>query len=125
MSYDPSAVRSGAVESLSPPYLGAYVVYIHGQYVPALAVDTQSAVWTIPTLRIHLAPDVLLARLGNEDRIPVQVFYLDHWVEPGKPAFRLLADGEIIGWNYSNAKGTRTISFSCATSVIPVPRMPG
>lgn len=118
MTFDPTAIRSGSVESLSPPYQIAFVAYIHGQYVPAVvAVDTQSAVWTIPTIRVHVAPDVLLFRMGNEDRVPVQVFYLDHWVEPGKPTLRLLAEGEIIGWSYSNSKGSRTISFSCAANI--------
>jgi len=117
MPFDPSAARSPGVPSDNPFYQGAWVCYINGIEVPILGFEVESAVWQIPTFRIHLLPDVLISRLGHEDRVPVQLFYLDAWYDPEKPEFRLLADGEIIGWAYSNAVGARTMSFTCAAHI--------
>jgi hypothetical protein len=108
MPFDPSAARSPGLPSDNPFYQGTWVCYVNGVEVPILGFEVESAVWQIPTFRIHLFPDVLISRLGHEDRVPVQLFYLDPWYAPEKPEFRLLADGEIIGWSYSNAVGSRT-----------------
>ena len=117
MPFDPSAARSPGMPSDNPFYQGAWICYINGIEVPIMGFDVESAVWQVPTFRIHLLPDVLLTRLGHEDRVPVQLFYLDHWCTPGQPEFRLLADGEIIGWAYSNAVGSRSIAFTCAAHI--------
>lgn len=117
MAFDPSAVRPPGVFSTNPAYQGAWICYINGIYVPITGFEVESAVWQVPSFRIHLVPDVLLARLGAEDRVPVQLFYLDQWHTPGRPEFRLLADGEIVGWSYSNASGGRSMAFSCAANI--------
>lgn len=114
MAFDPNAVRSGANASTNPTYLGAWVCYINGRYVPIQGFDTDSSVWAVPTFRVHLLPDPVLQRLGAEDRVQVVLFYLDQWYDPAKPEPRMLIDGEIIGWSFSNASGSRTIAFSCA-----------
>lgn len=117
MPFDPSAARSPGSFSDNPTYQGAWVCYINGLEVPIMGFEVESAVWQVPTFRIHLLPDVLLTRLGHEDRVPVQLFYLDHWHTPERPEFRLLADGEIVGWSYSNAVGVRSMAFTCAAHI--------
>lgn len=94
-------------------YQNAWVVYINGLEVPVSSVDVSYGVWKIPQAEIVMLPDPILQRVGAEDRITVQVFYCDQWINPKKPEFRLLFDGEIIGWNYVNVDRSRTISYSC------------
>lgn len=117
MVFDPSAVRSGSIFSTNPNYLGAWVCYINGVEVPIIGFEVQYGVWQIPSFTIHLIPDILLQRLGNEDRVPVQLFYLDQWFDPEHPEFRLLVDGEIIGWQFTSSAGQRTMSFSCLSHI--------
>jgi len=113
MPYDPSAVRSGSVFSDNPNYLGSWLCYINGLEVPCVGFSVSSGVWQIPQFDIYLHPDVSIIRLGHEDRVIVQLFYLDHWYSKEFPEFRLLADGEITGWRYKTAHGQRVMSFSC------------
>ena len=117
MPFDPSAARSGAVFSTNPTYQAAWVCYINGVETPIMGFEIQYGVWQVPGFTIHLVPDILLQRLGNEDRIPVQIFYLDYWFDPEKPEFRLLIDGEIVGWQYMSSSGQRTMSFSCLSHI--------
>lgn len=113
MPFDPSATRSGSVLSTTPSYQAAFVCYINGVFVPIMGYSTHSAVWEIPSFTIHLIPDIRLERLGSEDRIPVQIFALDYWVDPGKPQFRMVIDGEIVGWQYALHAGNRSMAFTC------------
>lgn len=94
-------------------YQNAWIVYINGLEVPVVSVEVAYGVWKIPQAEIVMIPDPILQRLGAEDRIAVQVFYCDQWLNPGKPEFRLMFDGEIIGWNYVNVQRGRNISFTC------------
>lgn len=114
MAFDPNAIRSGALVSTNPTYLGAWVAYINGRFVPIMGFDTDTSVWAIPTFRVHLLPDAVITRLGAEDRVQVALFYLDHWYDAEKPEMRLLCDGEIVGWGYSHSGGARSIAFTCA-----------
>lgn len=116
MTYDPSAARPASLFSDNPTYQGAWLCYVHGREVPVVAWSTGSGVWKIPNLTIHVVPDVSMARLGHEDRIPVQLFVLDQWYGD-KPRWRLLVDGEIIGWSFSNATGMRTMSFNVLSHI--------
>lgn len=113
MTIDPSAARSGSVFSDNPNYRAYWVCYINYVYVPILGFDVKYGVWQIPEFTIHLAPDPLIQRLGYEDRVPVQIFYLDHWVDPEHPEFRLLVDGEIASSQFQNVSGQRVRSFNC------------
>lgn len=100
--------------STSQPQRGSYIVYIAGQFCPTLSVSVSSGVWQFPTINIECAPDRELIRLGKADRVPVQVFYLDNAYTQsiGKPPdFRLLAEGEIVGWSYQNTANGRSIVF--------------
>lgn len=117
MPFDPSAVRSGSTFSTNPNYQAAWICYVNGVEVPIIGFDIQFGVWQIPSFTIHMLPDILLQRLGNEDRVPVQIFYLDYWYDPERPEFRLLIDGEIIGWRYMSSAGQRTMSFSCLSHI--------
>ena len=117
MPFDPSAVRSGSTFSTNPNYQAAWICYVNGVEVPIIGFDIQFGVWQIPSFTIHMLPDILLQRLGNEDRVPVQIFYLDYWYDPERPEFRLLIDGEIVGWRYMSSVGQRTMSFSCLSHI--------
>jgi Peptidase family M23 len=117
MTYDPSAARSGAIPTTNPTYQAAWICYINGVEVPIVGFEVNCGVWKIPSFSIDLIPDILLQRLGQEDRIPVQLFYLDYWYDPEHPEFRLLVDGEIVGWRYSSSSGNRTMSFSCLAHI--------
>jgi hypothetical protein len=77
MPFDPTAARAGTVFSDVPNYAGAWVCYVNGIEVPIIGFETECGVWQIPSFRIHCIPDPLLQRIGTEDRVPVQIFYLD------------------------------------------------
>lgn len=116
MPLDPTAARSGSVFSDVPNYAAAWVCYINGREVPILGFEVQYGVWQIPTFRIHCIPDITIQRLGHEDRVPVQIFYLDEWAND-TPTFRLLVDGEIAGWSFSSSSGSRAVVFSCIANI--------
>jgi len=90
----------------------AWIVYINGVEVPCVSVGVSYGVWAIPEAEIAVVPDPSLHRLGAEDRISVQVFYCDYWMDPANPSFRLLFDGEIVGWGYVNSGRNRLLSFT-------------
>lgn len=117
MTIDPAAARSGSIISDNPNYLAAWLCYINGVEVPILGYSVSYGVWQIPEFTIYMVPDVLIARLGYEDRVPVQIFYLDYWVNPGSPEFRLLVDGEIIARSRGTTMGQRTQSFHCLAHI--------
>lgn len=116
MPFDPTAARSGAVFSDVPNYQVAWICYINGIEVPIIGFQTECQIWQVPSFTIHCIPDPLIQRLGTEDRVPVQIFYLDSWASD-RPTFRLLIDGEIVGWNFSSSTGSRTIAFSCLAHI--------
>ena len=113
MTFDPTATRSGAEFSTNPFYAGAWLCYINGIAVPIQGFTSNTGVWMIPQFQIQLVPDVSLMRLGYEDLVEVTVWYLDHWVDPTHPTWRLLCEGEIVGWQFSNVAGGRAMSFDC------------
>lgn len=93
-------------------YSCAWIVYINGIEVPATSVTVSYGVWAIPEAQITMVPDATLQRLGSDDRLDVQVFYCDQWIDTDKPEFRLMFDGEIVGWSYVNVNKARAISFN-------------
>jgi len=98
-------------------YLNAWIVYINGIEVPVSSVSVSYGVWQIPQAEIVMIPDPVIQRLGSNDRISVQVFYCDQWIQPTKPEFRLLFDGEIVAWSYVNVQRGRSISFTAVDYV--------
>ena len=117
MVFDPTATRSGAVASDEPSVLAAWICYVNGVEVPIVGFSVTSGVWQPPRFEITMVADPSLRRLGHEDRVPVQIFYLDHWYDPDRPAFRLLVDGEIVAYRSRKAFGNRYVTFSCMSHV--------
>lgn len=98
----------------------AFIVYINGIEVPVQSVDVNMGVWTIPTAVLNMAPDVQLQRLGAEDRLKVEIFYLDDVyteLRGQDPQFCLLFEGDIVGWKYMNTSGGRMMSFMCVNQL--------
>lgn len=94
---------------------GSFLLYINKIEVPGASVRVKYGVWGIPEATINMAPDPVLQRLGAEDRVQVQVFFIDDFLldSSGQEATpRLLMEGEIVGWGYQNTKAGRSITFS-------------
>ena len=117
MAFDPTATRSGSEYSTNPFYQGAWLCYINGIAVPIQGFSVTHGVWQIPNFTIDLIPDETLMRLGHEDLAQVALFYLDQWADPQRPEWRLLADGEIVGWSYRQTPGGRMMSFRCMSHI--------
>lgn len=100
---------------------GHWLLYINGIEVPAQSVSITYGAMAMPEASITLAPDRELLRLGKEDRLQVAVFYLDDMFQEPKdetgskgPQYRILFEGEIVGWGYENTPMGRSISFRAA-----------
>lgn len=98
------------------PHEGSYVVYLNGIEVPVQSVQVRMSVNATPSAMIELVPDPTMQRIGAEDRMEVAVFYLDD-IYPNvvklnsKPDFRLLYEGEVLGWSYTTSPAGRRISL--------------
>lgn len=101
------------------PHNAAFVVYINGIETPAVRVSRRFGVWQVPELQVSVVPDPVLTRLGFEDRVQIEVFYLDDTsVDPSvPPQFRLYFDGEITGWGYQSTSGGRVITFTAVNQI--------
>lgn len=122
--YDPATYRmhtQGGVTtnifSSNIPHRAPLLCYIAGIECPITDATVSYGVWKIPEASITMFPDPQLQRFGAEDRVPVALFYLDEYIDPEKPTWRLLFEGEITGWNYMNAAGGRALSFSCVMNI--------
>jgi len=91
----------------------AWIVYLNGLEVPVASAVVTYGVWAIPECEITLVPDPVMKRFGADDRVTAQVFYCDYWQNPGNPEFRLMFDGEVVGWSYVNTQGGRAITLHC------------
>lgn len=94
------------------PQQGAWLVYLNGIQVPCPSVTVSYGVWKIPEATLSFPPHRLLQRLGAEDRLEVTIFYLDTTYDPENPQFRLLFEGEILGWSYSSSPMGRMMTFN-------------
>jgi hypothetical protein len=99
------------------PHRGAWLVYLNGIEVPCPSVTVNYGVWMIPEATLSFPPHRLLHRLGAEDRIEVVVFYLDDLADPKNPEFRLLFEGEILGWSYTSSSSGRQMSFNAIADI--------
>lgn len=108
----PSDILEEEQISTGPARQVAWIVYVNGIEIPAVSASISYGVWAIPECQLTLVPDPVLHRLGAEDRVSVQVFYCDYWEQPG-PQFRLMYDGEIVGWSYVNSPKQKGLTFSC------------
>jgi len=96
---------------------GGWLVYLNGIEVPCSSVTVNYGVGMIPEASLSFPPHRLLHRLGAEDRLDVVVFYLDDLADPNKPEFRLLFEGEIMGWSYSNSSSGRQMTFNASADI--------
>lgn len=105
------------------PHEGSYLVYFNGIEVPVETIEVHMGInGEEPRAAVNVIPDPILKRLGAEDRIEVVAFYLDaiypEVQRPGSdPDFRLLFEGEILGWSYTNSANGRMISFECGNFI--------
>lgn len=99
------------------PQQAAWLVYLNGVQVPCPRVTVSYGVWRIPEATLSFPPHRLLQRLGAEDRLEVTVFYLDTTYDPANPQFRLLFEGEILGWSYSSTPLGRMMTFNAIADI--------
>jgi len=122
--YDPVTYRSGSrlgkkgvVFSSNMPHRAPLLCYIAGIECPVTAATVSYGVWKIPEASISMFPDPQLQRFGAEDRVPMVLFYLDEYIDPTNPTWRMLFEGEIVGWSYTNSAMGRSISFDCVMDI--------
>jgi hypothetical protein len=96
---------------------GAWLVYLNGIEVPCPKVSVSYGIGVIPEATLSFPPHRLLQRLGAEDRVEVVIFYLDDLENPDKPEFRLLFEGEIIGWSYTSSPHGRQMTFNAVADI--------
>jgi len=122
--YDPQTYRSGtrkgitgAVFSSNIPHRAPLLCYIAGVECPIIQATVSYGVWRIPEAQVALFPDPSLQRFGAEDRVNIVIFYLDEYIDPARPAWRMLFEGEIIGWGYTNTPGGRSLQLSAVADI--------
>jgi hypothetical protein len=122
--YDPATYRSGTrngvtswVFSSNLPHRAPLLCYIAGIEIPITSASTGGGVWTIPQCRVSLFPDPRLQRLGAEDRVPIVLFYLDEYIDPENPTWRMFFEGEIVGWGYVNSALGRSLNLDCVMDI--------
>lgn len=103
----------------SLPHGAAAIVYVNGIEVPVVRITRRWGVWQVPEVQVSMVPDPVLVRLGAEDRVQLEVFYLDDTaVDPSvAPQFRLWFDGEITGWGYQSLSSGRVITFTAVAQI--------
>jgi hypothetical protein len=105
------------VFSSNIPHRAPLLCYIAGIECPITEAQVSYGVWKIPEATITMFPDIQLQRFGAEDRVPVALFYLDEYIDATKPTWRLLFEGEIVGWSYMNTVGSRSLQFNCVMNI--------
>jgi hypothetical protein len=103
--------------TVNVPHQAAWLVYINGLEIPVVDIELSFGVWNIPEATLQLIPHVILQRIGFEDRLQVQIFYLDEFFDPNNPEFRLFHEYEVTGWAYTNAGTGRFIQLNCRSHV--------
>jgi len=94
---------------------GSWLVYFNGIEVPCISASVTAGVSQIPQASVTLPPDVTMRRIGAEDRVRLTIFYLDQYrglVENESPKWRLMFDGEIVSYQYTNSPGGRSLSYT-------------
>lgn len=99
------------------PHQGGWLVYLNGIEVPCPSVSVSYGVWAIPEATLSFPPHRLLHRFGSEDRVEVVIFYLDDLADPENPEFKLMFEGEITGWSYTNSATGRQLTFNAIADI--------
>lgn len=107
------SVNASTTYTVNMPHQAAWIVYINGIEVPINSVNVEFGVWSIPTAQIRLVPHVLLQRIGHEDRLQVEVYYLDLFFDPDNPRFCLFGEFEVVGWSYQTTSAGRFLQLDC------------
>jgi hypothetical protein len=99
------------------PHEGSFIAYLNGIEVPVQSVEVRMGVNTNPSATFEMVPDPIIQRIGAEDRLEAAVFYLDDvYPDINKKGsasdFRLLYEGEITGWSYTNSAMGRRIGLN-------------
>jgi len=94
-------------------------VYIAGILMPFMRVSVTTAFNTPPTATVSLPPYSELFGIGRMDRIPIQIFVEETWLEDGE--FILLFEGEITSFSYVSSGLSREIVVN-AQSVLALLR---
>lgn len=104
-------------EYVGLPHRGAWLVYLNGIEVPCSNASVSYGVGVIPEATLSFPPHRLLQRLGTEDKVEVVIFYLDDLADPQRPEFRLLFEGEIVGWSYTSSSHGRQMTFNAVADI--------
>ena len=122
--YDSQTYRSGtrqgikgAIFSSNLPHRAPLLCYIAGIECPITQASVSYGVWRIPEAQVVLFPDPSLQRFGAEDRVSIVLFYLDEYIDPARPTWRMLFDGEIMGWGYVNTPGGRSLQLNAVADI--------
>ena len=106
---------------MSNPQQTAHIVYLAGVHVPTGNVTVTMSFRSFPVLTVSMPATSDLIKLGEEDKLPVAVFFLDKWYSSSSsrkkvtPTWRLLFDGDIVSWRFSKGVAQRTISFTAVS----------
>ncbi len=93
-----------------------YLCYVNGIRIPIVSASVSQGVGDIPSANIQLFPSKHLQRLGANDTVEVQLFYLDVFYAE-TPEYRILFDGYITGWSYQSTPHGRAISFNVTMDI--------
>ena len=94
----------------------SYKVYIAGQYAPAQQIVAQQGIFSFSEAKISLFPHKALVNFGENDRVPVQIFFLDTWYDAQHPEYKLMFDGEITDVSYTRTPSSASMDISCVNS---------
>lgn len=101
------------VFSRDKDHLGHRLVYINGVAVPTESAAVAYGDWQIPEATLNMAPDPVLERIGAEDRMQVEIYFLDDYDPARPPTFRVLYEGEVVGWGYEKSSRQRQTPLPC------------
>jgi len=98
-------------------YQAAWLCYINGLEIPVNGVDISYGVWQMPTANITMTPHPIIERIGEQDRLQIALFFLDEFIEPANPQFRLMGEFEVIGWSYASSSNGRSLVLHCVSQI--------
>ena len=92
-----------------------YKTYIAGQYAPATEITAQQGIFELSQASITVFPHEVWDNFGENDRVPVQLFFLDEHYVPTNPRFVQMFDGEIVGRTYTRTPNSIGETFTCVS----------
>jgi hypothetical protein len=92
-----------------------FKVYIAGQYAPAQEVLASQGVFSFSEASISLFPHKSIIDFGENDRVPVQIFFLDYFYDKKNPEYKLLFEGEVVGTSDSRNAMSASMNITCVS----------